>query len=311
MGIYGNNIFAPAIKINQPIIPSGTLSIEGTGLYNVYSYSSIFVNIEDLLDKRITTGLDYYLDYTDLSANKINSMAFAYQKIQNINMPLVSTIGDSAFFQISISKSINFSFPNCTSIGSCAFGYAGGYVYNSDINISVYLNSNLSIIPSSCFYSNKYLTEINTLNCKNIYNYAFASCYNLTNISLPSCISISNYAFSACSSLISISIPSCKDIRNYALARCISLSSISLPACSYIGNNAFNGCYNLLSVYLNVSSMVSLNNINAFASTPISNYTTSTGGVYGSIYVPTSLYASFISATNWATYSARIVSMNF
>ena len=73
----------------------------------------------------------------------------------------------------------------------------------------------------------------------------------------------------------------------------------------------FSKCYNLLSVYLNVSSVTALSNVNAFISTPISDYTTSTGGVYGSIFVPTSLYSSFISATNWATYSSRIVSMNF
>jgi len=52
-----------------------------------------------------------------------------------------------------------------------------------------------------------------------------------------------------------------------------------------------------------------LSNINAFGSTPISNYTTSTGGVYGSIYVPASLVDSYKTATNWATYSNRITAI--
>ena len=55
--------------------------------------------------------------------------------------------------------------------------------------------------------------------------------------------------------------------------------------------------------------MIALQNINAFTSTPISNYTTSTGGVYGSIYVPESLYSSYIASTNWVTYSDRFVSL--
>ena len=92
---------------------------------------------------------------------------------------------------------------------------------------------------------------------------------------------------------------------------CQNLTNVSLPKVSFMSSYAFQQCYNLLSLYLNVSSIPSLQNINVFSSTPISNYTTSTGGVYGSIFVPTSLYSSFISATNWANYSSRIVSMNF
>jgi hypothetical protein len=46
-----------------------------------------------------------------------------------------------------------------------------------------------------------------------------------------------------------------------------------------------------------------------FYSTPIGGRTTSTGGVYGSVFVPSSLYSSFITATNWTSISARIVSV--
>ena len=72
----------------------------------------------------------------------------------------------------------------------------------------------------------------------------------------------------------------------------------------------FMRCYNLLSLYLLGSSVVSVANINVFSSTPMSNYTTSTGGVYGKIYVPSSLYNSYITAATWRTISARIVSVS-
>jgi hypothetical protein len=48
----------------------------------------------------------------------------------------------------------------------------------------------------------------------------------------------------------------------------------------------------------NVTSVPTLRYSNAFSSTPIAGYTTSTGGIYGSIYVPASLYESFKTATN-------------
>jgi hypothetical protein len=52
------------------------------------------------------------------------------------------------------------------------------------------------------------------------------------------------------------------------------------------------------------SSIISLG-VNVFDSTPMTK--TSYLGYYGSIYVPSSLLASYKTATNWATYSSRMV----
>lgn len=87
-------------------------------------------------------------------------------------------------------------------------------------------------------------------------------------------------------------------VGSYALTYCINLSMVSLPKCSAISTYAFQSCYNLLSLYLMSTSRVALAGSNAFYSTPISTYTTSTGGIYGSIYVPSSLLASYKAATN-------------
>ena len=53
--------------------------------------------------------------------------------------------------------------------------------------------------------------------------------------------------------------------------------------------------------------MTTLVNSNALSSTPIAGYTTSTGGVYGSIFVPSSLLASFKANSVWSWYSDRFV----
>ena len=102
---------------------------------------------------------------------------------------------------------------------------------------------------------------------------------------------------------------SCVAINMYTFYGCTNLTTVSLSACTSIDTYAFRSCYNLLSLYLLGSSIPTLASTNAFISTPISAYTTSTGGVYGSIYVPSSLYNSYLTATNWSQFSSRFVSV--
>ena len=198
-------------------------------------------------------------------------------------------------------------------------------------NITQYSNNDIIRIKTFAFHEQKSLTSINLPNCSYIGSHAFENCFSLASINLPNCSYISYGAFNNCSALTSINLPNCSYIggnafvhctaltsinlpncsyiSDGAFTECYSLTSISLPNCSYIGNYAFMRCYNLLSVYLLGSSIPSLPSTSAFLSTPISTYTTSTGGRYGSIYVPTSLYNNYLTATNWSVYSARIVSV--
>lgn len=123
---------------------------------------------------------------------------------------------------------------------------------------------------------------------------------------------IRDHAFAYCNMLTTVSFPACTTIGYYAFSYCTYLETVILNAsqtASSIHASVFHRCYNLTSLYLLASTMYKLANINAFSSTPISNYTTSTGGAYGSIFVRESLYASYIASTNWATYSARFVSL--
>ena len=102
--------------------------------------------------------------------------------------------------------------------------------------------------------------------------------------------------------------PSLTKIWAAAFSSCSSLAYVSFPAVNMISYNAFRNCVRLLSAYFLGSSVPTLG-ANAFTSTPIGGYTTKTDGVYGSIFVPSSLYNTYITAENWTTYSARIVSV--
>lgn len=185
----------------------------------------------------------------------------------------VSSIGSSAFYSCTSLTAV--SFPVCTSIGSYAFGYC----------IS--------------------LTTANFPVCTSINNSVFYSCSSLTEASFPVCTSIGTSAFGYCISLTEASFPVCSFVGSYAFMRCSSLTTVSFPVCTTINNSAFSNCNRLLSLYLLGSSVPRLSNINAFSSTPISNYTTETGGVNGSIIVQSSMLNAFKTATNWSVYSSR------
>jgi hypothetical protein len=138
--------------------------------------------------------------------------------------------------------------------------------------------------------------------CKKIGVEAFKNCSSLMSASFPKCSAISTEAFRNCEKLTNVSFPVCKSIESSAFAGCSSLAVVSFPMCTKIANYAFSGCTALSEFYLTGSSICSLASSYAFSKAGI----TSTAG---SIYVPASLYDSYIAATNWTYFSTRFVSI--
>ena len=134
----------------------------------------------------------------------------------------------------------------------------------------------------------------------NIGRYACYSCSQLSSINLPVCISVGYSAFNRCSNLSSINLSACTSIGNYAFQNCALLTTVNLPACTSIETGAFQNCTSLTSIILSGSTVCSLGNISAFSDTPIESGT-------GYIYVPANLVDTYKAATNWSTYSSRIV----
>lgn len=96
-------------------------------------------------------------------------------------------------------------------------------------------------------------------------------------------------------------------IGNSIFKNCISLKSMLFSDHVTFYSLAFQGCTQLESIYLLGSSLASDYYGNFLSDTPIINSTYL--GYYGSIYVPESLYSSYIAATNWVAYSERFVSV--
>lgn len=206
------------------------------------------------------------------------------------------------------------------------------YAFYSCASLSKIAGLSVSQIKDYAFCGCKLKTIISFPLCSYIGANAFALCTSLVSAQFPSLTFIGTSAFSGCWNMEQISVPEVSSVYSNAFNACSKLATISLPKATLIQTSAFNGCNHmsivyldiysgtiysytfqkctrLLSLYLMGSSVVKLSAVNAFSSTPISNYTTQTGGVYGSIFVPASLYSAYISSTNWVTYSARFVSV--
>lgn len=211
------------------------------------------------------------------SATNIEAWAFAYCiDLELVSFPAVLTIGSSAF--LSCRNMTDAYFPNVTSIKENAFG--------------------------RCALRYVDMPELTLLGVS-----VFQSCSYLTSVSLPALSSLPIRTFESCRSLSALYLPACSVILQSAASGCYSLAMLSLPAVTSIGSFAFNAAYHLLSVYLMGSVVPTLANSSAFGATPVAGRTTSTGGVYGSIFVPASLYDQYISATNWSYFSSRFVSV--
>lgn len=251
------------------------------------------INIVNALIEKTISGT-----YENINVTTIGKGAFAFcSNLTSVNFPACTKVDSYAFSECQ--SLTTATFPVCTEIGSYAF-------------FDCLSLTTISFPACTTIYNNAFgwcsnLISINFPVCTSIYASAFSYCSSLTTVNIPSCISIGQYAFYSCANLTSVNFPECKLIYNYAFGSCYNLTTASFSKVTTIYYSAFRSCYNLISLYLMNSSVAYLYNSSAFDSTPIGGYTTSTNGVYGSIYVPASLLAAYQSSTNWVYFSSRMV----
>jgi len=229
------------------------------------------------------------------NCNYIDCNAFAYcSALSSVDVP-ANRIGSNAFLSCTALKSVNY--PHCTMISSWAFcGCTALEAVSFPECVSIQGGA----------FSEAGLKEASFPSCTAVESSAFTSCTSLSLISFPNCLRVNGDAFKRCSALTSVHLPKCVEIDQGTFFMCSLLSTLSLPAAGRISNYAFQGCYRLLSLYL-MASYVCRIDVGTFASTPIAGVTTYTGGVYGSVYVPASLLASYKANGSWAAFSDRLV----
>ena len=208
----------------------------------------------------------------------------------------VTSIGDSAFSYCYSLASITI--PNgVTSIGDSAF-------YNCYSLASITIPTGVTSIGNHAFQNCDSLASITIPNgVTSIGNYAFQNCYSLASITIPNGVtSIGDDVFTDCYSLASITIPNgVTSIGNYAFQGCYSLASITIQnGVTSIDNYAFSYCHGMRYYDFSACTAIpALSNKNAFNNIPFDCQ----------MLIPSALYNNWKTATNWATYASKMVSV--
>lgn len=186
------------------------------------------------------------------------------------------------------------------------------------------INSDVTTVASYACYTRKKLTALNLPKCTKIENGAFQSCSLLANVNAPKVTSVGTDTFNGCC-FASVDFPLLKSVSGRSFASNTKLLRADFPlttnigtscfqnctalefvraAPTFINSNGFNGCTALKTLVLLTSALCSLNNVGAFANTPIASGT-------GYIYVPRALLSDtdstmdYRQATNWSTWASQ------
>ena len=285
------------------ITPSGTYSVSSNGTFDITNYASVDVDVHPAHEDYILkyTSANALTSFTDLSSTAIVYGAFAYtSSLATVSFPECTTIGNYAFAYCY--KLRNISFPKLKTINTYAFQYC------SSLNFAI----NSTIFPSLsgtlggyAFRGCQYLTGVDHSGITSLGVQTFSACSRITTVNLPNVTSIGAGAFSYLTTCSQYSLPKLTYVASNAFTSNWKLTTITLPVVTTISAYAFRYCSSLMSLYLTGSTVPTLN-ASAFLNMPFS---VSVNNVYGSIYVPSSLYATYVAATNWKTYSNRIVSI--
>ena len=285
---------------NGGIVPTGTSVITANGMYDVTNFASASVNIPESIYMQKYAGT--LSTYTDSSITTLPYGVLACtENLTTVNFPELLTVGSSAFAYCYRLR--NISFPKVKTISQYAFQYCSSMNYAID---STKFPSLTGTVGAYAFRTCQYLTGVNLSNVTSIGAQAFSGCSRITSVNLPNITSTGAGAFSYLTTCTEYSLPKLQTVGSSTFYSNWALSTLTLPAATKISAYAFRYCSTLMSLYLPGSSIPALASTTAFANMPMS---VSVNNEYGSIYVPSSLVASYKAATNWSTYSNRIVAI--
>jgi hypothetical protein len=187
-------------------------------------------------------------------------------------------------------------FSGCTSLTTLTIPLKEAYLSNTNSFLLYYFGATT---PWCGIYAPSSLKTVNVQGgIATLSGNAFMNCFDIENITIPlSVTKIDGSAFYKCYNLKSFVVhDGITIIGNGAFTDCTSLTEIFLPnSVTSLQLYAFSGCSGLKDLYV----------LSAIPPTLGSNSLVSTNAAM-KIHVLASSYDSFVSATNWANYSAQI-----
>ena len=327
-GVYGYKPVTVNAIPSSYIIPSGTSVITENGTYDVTSFASASVSISGSGSNYETDIINHTLSgtYSNDSINKVLSYVFvSCSKLKSIYFNGCYQVDQYAFR--SCSELNTFYAPNCYCFNANAFdnckslGAYSGYITLSNtttLGTAVFRSCGFSSISGSEVHC-PFLSEIGSeafeyTSIESIYtpmlsrinSSAFSGAAHLSSIIFDSVYLIGSYAFSECYSLSSsIIFRQHLSILQHAFQLCTNIQTVYFyPKSGYltsttISNYAFYSCRSLLSVYILTSDSV----------TAYANYAFSNTNPSMTIFVPESLYSTYIVSDGWSYYTSQITSM--
>jgi hypothetical protein len=274
--------------------PSGTLPITSNGTYDVAHYASTDVSVPGLVPTgTLSIGANGDYDVASYASASVNIPSIETEALTITENGVYTASSGHAYTPVTVNVSGGVGI----SIDDIAERKISGMIYGD-----------ASVVGHYAFYSASRITGANFPLASQIYFGAFGCCKSLTSVNFPQANFLGDQAFASCSALTGVDFPSVGTISKSAFAYCCSLVSASFPNVTTIKSSAFLNCHNLVELHIEGVSAVPTLASSVFYSTPIGGYSAS-AGQYGSVFVPASLYESFLTATNWSKISSRIVSV--
>ena len=281
----GNGAFGNCGSLQTVSMPN----VHSISTYGVFSFCQNLTSVymPELTFANSTCGSYFFYSCSGLQSielqklNRVADQMFQFcSSLATISIPSVSYVGTNAFGNCIRLESI--SLPECLKISG--FAFSGCTIFRS-----IYAPKLSEICGNGIFYW----------------------CSSISEIYFPALVSASNQAFYYTSYLTTANLPVVEYIGRSVFASCTRLATATLGSVSYIGRSAFYYCSNLLSLYLPGSRVALLESAasQVFNYTPIMGYTSSTGGVYGSVFVPASLVDTYKSSRYWSDISSRITAI--
>lgn len=152
------------------------------------------------------------------------------------------------------------------------------------------------VLGQFCFRYGYCIKNLTLSNVKLNSEFCFGDCYSLETLNIKNCTSSSSNYFQNCYSLKKVTTDA-NDVAYGIFKYCCALEKVIVKRATVVGAMAFQYCPSLAEIdFTALSNVPTLNNVNAF------QYTNNTF----KIYVPDSLYSTWVSATNWSTYASHI-----
>lgn len=292
----GTYVFSGCTMLSSLILEGSSVYLSGTAAFrNMYPLTNLTIsNIASRIQyNTLGSCTAYNINLTFLSSY-ISLGANFMQSCSNLETLNIATKSTNSTFTVYMTS---YTFRYCSNLKTISITNPNGSVY---VNMSF----------SGQFYGCSNLISF-SYTCNGATSSCFQGCSNLRYVSMKSANNYGgNYAFKGCSKLSYIYIENPQDITNGVFEGCSSLESLLMYRSGEnygytVYGNAFSGCTNFKSLYMFGSRVATC--YNGFANTTFTDSTYL--GYYGSIYVRSSLLASYKAATNWAQVSDRIVGL--